>query len=206
MRVMTRSLTLCALSVGIVLFGAACQKPPTQEIQAAEAALEEARQSDAREYAPEALERVNQQYAALEAELKTQEEKMAFRRKYDQAKTLAANVQTQAEQAKAAGAQAKEETKAQVETALQEASVKLEQVKTAVANAPRGKGSAADIKMMQQDVAEMESNLASVQQMYDAGQYRAAMNKMQTLMASMNETQMAIESATTMQAKARAGN
>jgi hypothetical protein len=206
MRVMTRSLTLCALSVGIVLFGAACQKPPTQEIEAAKAALEEARQSDAREYAPEALDNVNQQYAALEAELQTQEEKMAFRRKYDQAKTMATSVQTQAEQAKTTGAQAKEAMKTQVETALQEASVKLEQVKMAVANAPKGKGSAADIKMMEQDVAEMEANMASAQQMYDAGQYKSAMTKMQSLMASMNETQMAIESASTMQAKARAGN
>jgi hypothetical protein len=84
--------------------------------------------------------------------------------------------------------------------------VKLEEVKAAVANAPRGKGSAADIKMMEQDVTEMEASLASVQQMYDAGQYRAAKTQMQSLMASMNETQTAIESATTMQAKARAGN
>lgn len=199
----TRSLTLCALSVGVVLFGAACQKPPTQEIEAAKAALEEAKQSDAREYAPEVLERVNQQYAALETELQTQEEKMAFRRKYDQAKTMAANVKTQADQAKAEGTRAKDAMKAQVETGLQAASVKLEEVKAAVANAPKGKGSAADIKMMEQDVATMEADLASVQQMYDAGQYRPAMNKLQSLTASMNETQAAIESATTMQAKAR---
>ncbi|MCA9729886.1 MAG: hypothetical protein R3E12_19050 [Candidatus Eisenbacteria bacterium] len=203
---MTRSLTLCALSVGIVLFGAGCQKPPTEDIDAAKTALEQAKNSEAREYAPDALERVNKQYAALEQELKTQEEKMAFRRKYDQAKTLAASVQTQAQAAQAEGTKAKDAMRVQVETALRDANMKLEQVKAALAAAPTGKGTAADLKMMQQDVADMETNLASVQQLYDQGQYRPAMNKVQSLMASMNDTQNAIEMATTMQAKARTGH
>jgi hypothetical protein len=172
------------------------------EIEQAKAALDQAQQSEAREYAPEALQTVNQKWEALQTELQAQEEKMAFRRNYDQAKVMIAEVQAEAQKAETAGTQAKEQLRVEVTQALQNARVKIDEVKLALENAPRGKGTAADLKMMEQDVAELETNLASAQQLHDAGQYRPAMNKLRTLMASANDTQTAIETATTMQAKA----
>lgn len=197
---MRKILSVGALAGLVLLFGAGCQKPPTADIEAARASLEKARQSEAKDYAPEAIQRANKTWESLDAELKLQEEKMAFRRKYDQAKVLVAQVNTEAAKAEEDGKKAKEAAKTQVEQGLTAARTTIDETKAAVANAPTGKGTQMDKAMMEQDVAELETTLVSIQQMYDQGQYKQAQQRLQQLNANATKIKTEIENAAAMQA------
>ena len=82
------------LACGLAVMVAGCGAPPAADVDAARASVEKATASGASQYAPEALKAAQDAQAALETELKAQDEK--WFKSYDKAKDLA-------ESAKAAG-------------------------------------------------------------------------------------------------------
>jgi len=112
---------------------------------------------------------------AAMAEVTLQDSKMF--KNYDQAKQLLAQVKIDSEALKEKAAAEKQR---QLEQAISELTAAREAVATAaelVANAPKGKGSAADIMAMKADVAGLETALGEVQPIIDAGDYAAATEK-----------------------------
>jgi TonB family protein len=82
------------LACGLAVIVAGCGAPPAADVDAARASVEKATSAGASQYAPEALKTAQDAQAALDAELKAQDEK--WFKSYDKAKDLA-------ESAKAAG-------------------------------------------------------------------------------------------------------
>ncbi|HVG85738.1 MAG TPA: TonB family protein [Vicinamibacterales bacterium] len=98
----TRAMAI--LSVTVLVSG--CGSPPQPEINAANAALEKARSSQATQYAGGAMREAETSKAALDTELKVQEQKWV--KSYDRARELAAATTAAAERASSEAVTARE--------------------------------------------------------------------------------------------------
>ena len=162
------------VAIAAVLSITACAKPPQEAIDAAVAAQQSAVTAGAEEYAPEAMAAVTQAKAALDAELAAQQEKMSLTRSYGHAEELAAAYQTAAQQAASAAATAKEQARAEASDLIAQGRVALEEAMAALAAAPRGKGSAADLAAFQTDLQTAGTTLADAEAALTGEQYLQA--------------------------------
>jgi hypothetical protein len=159
---------------GVALLSVACAKEPSDAIGAAKSSLDAAKTAGAADYAPAALASAETQAAALDAELKAQSEKFALTRSYAKASELAAAAKAAADKAAAEAVAGKEQMKAEATTLIAGVRGSLDAARQALAKAPKGKGSAADLEAMNADVAGVESSLASMDAAMAAGNYKDA--------------------------------
>jgi TonB family protein len=82
------NVTFRALALGFAITVTGCASPPTADVDAAKAAVDQAASEPARQYAAESLKAAQEARAALDAELKAQEER--WFKSYDKTKELAA--------------------------------------------------------------------------------------------------------------------
>jgi len=146
----------------LALMATGCAKPPEAEIQGVATALQGAQTAEADEYAPESLAAAESAKRDLDAELKVQEEKFALFRSYDKAKELAASAKTAGDRAAADAAEGKNQARQEATALLGEAKTAIEEVKTLLDQAPRGKGSQADIAAMKSDLAGIEASFVEI--------------------------------------------
>jgi colicin import membrane protein len=159
---------------GVALLSAACAKEPADAVSAWKASLEAAKTAGAADYAPAALATAETAGAALDAELKAQSEKFALTRSYAKAAELAGAAQAAADKAAAEAVTGKEQMKAEATTLIAGVRGSLDAAKQALAKAPKGKGSAADLEAMSTDVAGVESSLQAMDAAMAAGNFKDA--------------------------------
>ncbi|ALA56718.1 hypothetical protein [Nitrospira moscoviensis] len=182
-----------------VVLAAGCAKPPTEQIDAAEKAVAEARQSGAATYTADEYAKLEGTLAALKKEVGEQDAKFALFRDYGKAEQLAASMKADAERVKTEAAKKKEEAKA---AALQAQQVAQEAVKSTVdlvAQAPVGKDRAA-LEAIKNDTEALKASLNQVQIAIDKEDYPAA----QTQAKAIHEKSQAV-SAEIQQALAKVG-
>jgi colicin import membrane protein len=192
---MKRNLLLPALA-GVALMSVACAKEPTDTVGAAKASLEAAKTAGAADYAPAALASAETSAAALDAELKAQSEKFALTRSYTKATELAATAKADAEKAAAEAVTGKEQMKAEATTLIAGVRGSLDAAKQALAKAPKGKGSAADIEAMNADVAGVESSLTAMDSAMAAGNYKDAKVKAEAAKQTLDKIVADVQAAT----------
>lgn len=154
-----------------VLVLAGCSEPPTTEIQAADAAVDQANAAEASEYAPESMQAVADARAKLDAELRAQEEKFSMLRSYDEAKKAADEVRAAAEKAEKDAVEARRLAREEAARLISEVRTSLDEIKAMLEKAPRGKGSEMDIAVLKGDVAGIESSLTETEGAFAAEQY-----------------------------------
>lgn len=98
------------IACGLAVAAAGCGAPPTTDVDAARASVDKARAGGASQYAPESLKAAQDAQAALDAELKAQDEKWV--KSYDKTKELAAAAKTAGDRAANDAAAAKEKAEA----------------------------------------------------------------------------------------------
>lgn len=196
---------LLALSAILILpaLVASCAQRPSEEIQAADNAVAQARTGDVKDYAPESYKSVETAYASMQAEVETQDGKFAMTRSYDKAKELADEVKSVSDQAIADAAAAKERAKTQAADSVQQATAALDEAKTMLAQAPTGKGTKADLDAMKADLAGVETAIQEAQAALDQGSYLEAQAKADSAAATARQVTDAITMAKTMKAGAR---
>mgnify|MGYP001765340840 CR=1 FL=1 len=187
--------TMMVFGLMLVLAMVGCQKPPQVEIDGAKAALDAARTAEAMDYAPDSLRAAEDATAALDAELKAQEQKFALFRSYKKSKELAAAALAAGEKASADAAAGKEEAKQQAQALITDATTALNDAKALLEKAPRGKGTQADIEAMKGDLAGVESSLAEAQNAFNAEKYLDAKSKAEAAKAAAGNVKSAIEQA-----------
>ncbi|HEX9887330.1 MAG TPA: hypothetical protein VGA70_12620 [Longimicrobiales bacterium] len=138
--------------LSLLLAAGACADPPAEAIALAAEAREAALAAGAEEYAPEALNQVAEARAAMEAELAVQSERWAVRRAYGRAQELADTYRVAAEQAEAAAGAAREQVRQEATDLLALARQALTEARDALAVAPVGKGSRADVEALIADL------------------------------------------------------
>jgi hypothetical protein len=157
----------------------ACGKQPAEEINATKAAVEAAASEGAAKYVADDYKKVDEAMTAALEEVKLQDSKMF--KDYDKAKQLLAQAKTEGDALKAKAIAEKQRLQDQAGTDLATAQSAVATAGELVANAPKGKGSAADIMAMKADVAGLETALGEVQPMIDNGDYLAASEKAQAI-------------------------
>lgn len=158
---MKTKLTIPLMAVTIILV-AGCAEVPTADIQAADDAIGKASAAQATEYAPDAMQPVQDARARLDAELKAQEERNALFRDYDTATQLAGEVKSAAAAAESAAIDARSRAREEAATLIAEVRTTLDEVKLMLAEAPRGKGTELDLATLESDLTQLEGSLTEM--------------------------------------------
>ncbi|MCJ7581426.1 MAG: hypothetical protein MUP98_12945 [Candidatus Aminicenantes bacterium] len=170
---MKTTFKLMVLGVFVVFLLASCSKPQ-QALDEAKVAVEATKTDGAEIYAAEEFKKLNDDLTATEDEVETQGKK--FLKSYGTSKDMLAKVKTDAEALKALLPERKEKAKNDATAMMEEARVALEEAKSLLEKAPRGKGTQADIDAFTADLAGLESSLVEVQGTIDGGNYFDALD------------------------------
>ena len=174
---------------------AGCAQSPVAEIDGAKQALDRARDAQAPDYAPEAWNAANDAQSRLDAELDAQKNKTALFRSYSKSKDLAAEVKSTSEKAAELAAAGKEKAKAEASTLISQAREEYALAEKALASAPRGKGTEADLASLKSGVTGIDASLAEMQRAFDAGDYLTAKTKAQASIDAAREIVKEVEAA-----------
>ena len=183
---------LMALCVAASLSFSGCATAPTAEINATKAAITAAQTDDTRTYAPEALKAAEDALAKATGEVQTQEGKFGLSRDYKAASDLLKQAKDAAAKAQAEAQANKVRTKAEAEALIAGLATRLADAKKALATAPKGKDTKAELEALQNDLksAEEASTAASTamaqEKFFDAfGQAKAAKAKADGVIAQV---------------------
>ena len=165
-KVSMRFVLMVAFSLAGALLFFACASAPTEEITATRTAVTAAQIDDVRAYAAESLQAAEDMLSKAMAEVQTQDGKFALSRDYKaasdllkQAKDLAAKAESDAQANKA-------KAKAEAETIIAGLTQLFADAKKALATAPKGKDTKAELEAMQNDLkAAEEASVAATQAM-----------------------------------------
>lgn len=156
---------------------AGCAKQPSEDINAAQKAVEDAKASGGEKYIPEDSKKADDNLAAAQNEIKAQNSKFFLSRNYDKAKQMLAQVKADAEKVKADIPSKKEEAKKNALAGQEEAKASVKEAKTLLAKAPKGKGSRADIEALKGDIKGLEDSVPELQQLIEKEDYVVAIDK-----------------------------
>ena len=182
---------------------AGCAKPPLQDIQTAKATVDQATAEGAADYAQPALTEAQNAATALDAELQAQEKKFALFRSYKQTMTLAADLKSKGETAVTAAKAGKEQAKNDAQTLINEAKASREEANSALATAPAGKGSKADIDALKADVQSVDTSLGAADAAFNEGRFLEAKAKAQAAKAAADSVKAQVTRAMEMKKAAR---
>ena len=196
----SRIVTIVAV-LALAALAAGCSKAPTQTVQEAELAVRAVEDAGAAQYAPTSLAAANEAMAKLNAELAVQADKMSMMRRYGTAQELAVAAKLAADTALAETQAAKQAAHDAAVARIEAATAQLAVVRPMLATAPRGKGSEADLRLMEADLVGVESTLAEATAAVAAGDFISADAKATAATQSLDEVKTAIETAQALQAQ-----
>jgi hypothetical protein len=183
-KTMMRLSFLLVLCVAASLFFVGCASAPKAEIDATKAAVAAAQTDDIRTYAPDSLKTAEDTLAKATGEVQTQDGKSGFSRDYKAASELLKQAKDAAVKAQADAQANKTQTKADAETLIAGLGTQLADAKKALATAPKGKDTKAELEALQNDLksadeaAAAASTAISQEKFMDAlGQAKAAKAK-----------------------------
>lgn len=156
---------------------AGCAKQPTEDMSAAQKAVEDLKGTGAEKYIPEDTKKVDDSLAAALNEIKAQDSKFALTRNYDKAKQMLAQVKADSEKVKADIAAKKEEAKKNALAGQEAARASVKEAKALLAKAPMGKGARADIEALKGDIKGLEDSVPELQRLIDKEDYAVAIDK-----------------------------
>lgn len=169
---------MTCLAIALLMTG--CAQPPTDKLSAAKTAVEAAQATGAPEYAKEDFVALEQQFALAKDELAKQEKALSIFRSYSEADALLTKVVEQGKQVEAKATTNKEAAKTAAITTEKEARQFVDSAKELMAKAPTGKEKAA-VEAIKADISALETNLETVHQLIEKGNYIGAELQAKTL-------------------------
>jgi hypothetical protein len=174
-RKMKNKVLMGLAAIAMVAVLSSCGKKPQVEIDATNAAIEAAKTAEAAVYVPAEFAAVQDSMNAIMADIAAQESKLF--KKFGPAKEKLATTLAAANQVAANAAVKKEEVKKEVETLMTAIKAVIEENKTLMTKAPRGKEGAAVLEQIKTEMATIEGSVAEAQALYDKASYMDALNK-----------------------------
>ena len=156
---------------------AGCAKQPTEDINAAQKAVEDAKAAGSAKYTPEDAKKVDDSLTAALNEVKAEDGKFALTRNYGKAKQMLAQAKTDAEKVKTDIPSKKEEAKKNALAGQEAVRASVKEAKALLAKAPMGKGARADIEALKGDLKGLEDSVPELQQLIDKEDYVVATDK-----------------------------
>jgi len=165
----------------LVVLLASCASVPQQDVDAAKAAVQAAKDAQADKYAAAALQSADDLTNQINTEIETQNAKFALFRNYDKVKELVNQAKAAGEKAKADAIAGKEAAKKDAEASLAAAQQAVAAAKEILPKAPKGKDTKAEIEAMTADVAGMETAVTDVQSQISKEQFLEAAAKAKSI-------------------------
>jgi len=162
-------------AIVMVAFLSSCGKVPQAQVDATNAAIAAAQTAEAAVYVPVEFAAVQDSMKAINADIEVQKSKLF--KKFGPAKLKLDQTLAAANKAAADAAVKKEEVKKEVETSLTAIKVVIEENKTLITKAPRGKEGAAVLEQIKTEMATIEASVVEAQGLYDKGSFMDALNK-----------------------------
>jgi hypothetical protein len=165
----------CIIPIVALVFvvAAGCAKAPQEDINAAQAEMDKAREAQADVWAPTEFQAAQESMNAAQAEIAAQNSKWI--KKYDKASELLAKAKEEAGRASEAAAVNKEQTKKDAETALADAEAALTAAEAGLKVAPVTKDSKADLALYKGDLDTLRASLEEARTANSAGDYKKAL-------------------------------
>jgi hypothetical protein len=157
---MKKMFKLFSIVIAVVAITTACNKVPQAEIDATNAAVAEAKSSQADVYLPEAYSALMDSMNAVNEAIEAQKSKLFGR--YGDIKVKLANYAQIASDLKVQTAARKEEIKKEVATAITEIDALIASNKELVAKAPRGKEGKAAIEAIESELSVIEGSTSEI--------------------------------------------
>jgi hypothetical protein len=175
------SLVLAALL--LLAFIAGCSKVPEAEMAAATQSIDAARTAEAEAYAPAAYRTAMDTLNAANAEKTTQDGKFVLFRSYSKSKDMFVKAKDLAGTAAAQAETEKEKVKNEVIALMTEAKAAIDSATAALAKAPKGKDTKAELELIKNDLAALTPAYADVETDFTGGKYLSARTKVQGLIS-----------------------
>ncbi len=170
---MKRSLTVISVVGLLALAAMACAKAPDEDINAAKAEMDKARQAQAETWAPTEFKAADETMNAANAEIAAQNDK--WMKNFDKAKELLAKAKEDAAKASEAAVANKEQAKKDADAAISAADTALKTAEAALKVAPRTKDSKADLALYEKDLGTLRANLDGARQAFGSADYKKAL-------------------------------
>lgn len=170
-----------------------CSDAPTVQFDGSKTALEQASSAEAEVYAPAAFKEASDSLNAALVEIQKQDGKFALMRDYDQAELLIQSAQQLAEKAMNEAVSEKENVRLQDSVLIADINTLINDTRTAIDNAPKGKGSRVDLKMMRTDIDAAANALATETLEYQKGNYKVSFERLTTIKSQVAKVKSDIE-------------
>lgn len=174
---------LVALVVVSIIAG--CSDAPTAQYDSSKAALAQARIAEAEAYAPTTFKEASDSINAAMAEIQKQEGRFSAFRDFERAESIIASAERLAAKAQSDAVAEKERVRLQDSVLVAEIEALINETRSTIASAPRGKGSRVDLKMMQEDLDAAETALAAETAELQSGNYLAAEERLTAIKAQV---------------------
>jgi cob(I)alamin adenosyltransferase len=174
-RKMKNKVLMGLAAIAMVAVLSSCGKKPQVEIDATNAAIEAAKTAEAAVYVPAELAAVQDSMSVIMADVAAQESKLF--KKFGPAKLKLQSTLALANKVAADAVAKKEAVKKEVETTITEVKAVIEENKTLMTKAPRGKEGAAVLEQIKTEMTTIEASVAEAQALYDKGSFMDALNK-----------------------------
>jgi len=184
---------LVALAIALLVTG--CAKAPQEELKTSEDALANAQLAEAQDYAPASYQQAMDSLNAAKVEIQNQDSKFALFRGYGRAKELLAAAARLGGQAVTDAQAAKERVRLEDSTLIAQVDGLLVTAKDALAKAPKGKGTKADLELIASDLASVEAAQVAALADFNAGKFLVAKPKLESVISGLNRIVSDIEAA-----------
>ncbi len=190
-----RRVSLSSLLTVSLLAFAGCAQVPTQDLDAAKKAMDGAKGAQASVYAPDSWNAATDAQSKLDAELALQQDRNALFRSYSKARALAADVKDAADRAANDAVTGKQKAKDEATAEMAKAKEEYDRAQKALAGAPKGKGTEADLASLRSDSGGIATTLQEMQSAFDSGDYPTARVKAQSVIDAAQKIENEIEKA-----------
>lgn len=170
--VRTSLLTTIAILAAFLMTG--CQSAPTDQVAAAQQALEAARTAEADRYAPNEFNTAQTSFSKATDEIATQDKAFFLTRSYTTANQLLTDTLAQLQTAQTAAVANKEAMRTQVETLITETEAAVTAAKAILAKAPRGKDTQVELEAMKADLDAATTGIDEARSLQASGDYLGA--------------------------------
>ena len=176
-KTMMRLSLLTAICIATTLFFVGCASAPTAEITATKAAITAAQTEDVQTYAADSLKTAEDTLAKATSEVQTQEGKNGLSRDYKAASELLKQAKDAAVKAQADAVANKAKTKADAEALIAGLATQLADAKKALATAPKGKDTKAELEALQNDLKSADEAAVAASAAIAQGKFMDALGQ-----------------------------
>lgn len=182
-----RSVLNFCLIMGLTLVAVGCAKPPTQELDAAKAALDAAKAAEAEVYAPDTYRSASN--AMSEANTKVEQ------KDYEGAKASAIQTKELADRAKSEANTNKQQIRDEAQALINRIAPGINDARTSLNNAPRGKGADSDLDQLNADLSQADANLSSARSSLNGGKFKDALSQARSAESKLSQIQGSVQTA-----------